>query len=533
MGGKFSVEKKKITVTVITWNLGNECPTSNFPFMGKENDSDIYAFGCQEAVYKARDGFLDGEQDFFISTHREIGEEKYEMIECQSLTPRTDKTYKSEEDFVRAVRAGKARPSGIRLVVFCKKSLLAEGWSPEDVEVNLQTCGRLGGVSGNKGGVCISFRLGFTWVSFISGHFNAHTHELERRVQDYGNVFGGLHPVSDDYGDATHYESVVTDWKRNIEVNNRSHVLYAFGDFNFRLEPQLPLGLEMEHEDQCEEVLAAVELRQWRDLAAVDQLLREQAKGRVFHGYVEKSPGHPTWAPTFKLNKKPGENPLSYNLKRCPSWCDRVLYRTVEGGKTECIKYSSHPEYQPNTSDHIPVSAQFELEVVRAQAKTVGASVAGMFRNKSDAKSRALILAHLVYEPDETFLAEAFEDEENTTLADAQLLVQCYHTKVAERGNTEPIPYNASGVRWSGQSIRMSAKGSISDFAKHPLIVCVRNTQSMEHKSHRFGETMVDLRELCASSDKDCGKGTFRKELLQRGTTRGFLSGTFEFEHFH
>lgn len=53
------------------------------------------------------------------------------------------------------------------------------------------------------------------------------------------------------------------------------------------------------------QVLAAVELRQWRDLAAVDQLLREQAKGRVFHGYEEKSPGHPTWAPTFKLSKKP------------------------------------------------------------------------------------------------------------------------------------------------------------------------------------------------------------------------------------
>lgn len=99
-------------------------------------------------------------------------------------------------------------------------------------------------------------------------------------------------------------------------------------------------------------------------------------------------------------------------------------------------------------------------QVERAQAKTVGASVAGMFRNKSDAKHRALTLAHLSYEPDETFLAEAFEDDECTTLQEARLLVQCYHTKVAERGNTEPVGYNAAGVRWLDQSIRMGTSGT-------------------------------------------------------------------------
>lgn len=48
---------------------------------------------------------------------------------------------------LQACREGKASPSGIRVIILVKKSLIAEGWSIEDDDVNLQTCGRLGGAA--------------------------------------------------------------------------------------------------------------------------------------------------------------------------------------------------------------------------------------------------------------------------------------------------------------------------------------------------------------------------------------------------
>ena len=65
----------------------------------------------------------------------------------QSLTPRTDKTYRSKEAFLKAYKdhPETMSMSGIRLVVFAKKSLAGEGFMPEDIECKVQTCGKLDG----------------------------------------------------------------------------------------------------------------------------------------------------------------------------------------------------------------------------------------------------------------------------------------------------------------------------------------------------------------------------------------------------
>lgn len=72
---------------------------------------------------------------------------QYDNVWQQSLTPRTDKTYKSKADFLKAYKEHPERMSmsGIRLIVLAKKSLVAEGFALEDVECNVQTCGRLDG----------------------------------------------------------------------------------------------------------------------------------------------------------------------------------------------------------------------------------------------------------------------------------------------------------------------------------------------------------------------------------------------------
>jgi hypothetical protein len=72
---------------------------------------------------------------------------QYDNVWQQSLTPRTDKTYKSKADFIAAFKAHPERMSmsGIRIIIFAKKSLAAEGFGLENIEVNVQTCGRLDG----------------------------------------------------------------------------------------------------------------------------------------------------------------------------------------------------------------------------------------------------------------------------------------------------------------------------------------------------------------------------------------------------
>lgn len=537
MGARHSCTKRELTVTVCTWNLGNNAPTTGFSWLGASRESDIYAVGVQEAIYDRRDGFIDMEMDLFVSIHKELGEDKYDVIRQQSLTPRTDKTYVNERAFIQACREGKASPSGIRVMLLVKKSLIAEGWTIEDDDVNLQTCGRLGGVSGNKGGINVSFRIGETWLSFMSAHFNAHTEELERRILDYGSVMAGLHPVADDFGEKVDYQVMEADdqqYVRNVEQMNKCHVVFAFGDFNFRLEPMEADGVTAKPKpEDYQEVLDDVDMRQWDSMATYDQLLREKAKGRVFHGFVEKAPGHPQFLPTFKLNKKTGAGP--WNPKRVPSWCDRVLWRSI-GPKVECHKYVSHPEpqYAPNTSDHTPVSAWFSVEVRKAGINKAGlaSSFSKMRSRGSSVKSRSMVITDLQYEPEITHIVPLYLDEDEPDKAAAlgqikaaQLYISMYHTSLKQRQKTKSQLWNDVAVKWS-DTIKLDTQAAIEDITAHPLLICLRNNLAMENKTHRFGECMIDMRELYDSAAK--GGGTFKVLVMQRGTPRGFISGKFE-----
>lgn len=193
----------------------------------------------------------------------------------------------------------------------------------QNVEVNLQTCGRLNGASGNKGGVSISLRLGDTCIAFVTCHLNAHMEELERRNQDYCTINACLHPPQSDYVETEGVEEVSIDDTREIEVANRHDLVIFFGDLNYRLAP--PLGTK---EAMTKEILRCIRDKDWEQMMQYDQLSTEQKAGRILHGYKEAAI---TFAPTFKLSKN-RDHPdpaLRYNSKRVPSYCDRILYKEV------------------------------------------------------------------------------------------------------------------------------------------------------------------------------------------------------------
>ena len=85
----------------------------------------------------------------------------------------------------------------------------------------------------------------------------------------------------------------------------------------------------------------------------------DPAQSKVFAGFQTQPP---TFKPTFKVKKA---FDLSYVEKRVPSWCDRVLWKSLPGfaGHVHPQLYEACKEYK--TSDHKPIRAGFEVEILK------------------------------------------------------------------------------------------------------------------------------------------------------------------------
>ncbi len=71
------------------------------------------------------------------------------------------------------------------------------------------------------------------------------------------SVMAGLHPVADDFAEPKDYtvmEAGDQQYVRNVEQMNKCHVMFAFGDFNFRLEPLYQDGTPIQKPDDLAEV---------------------------------------------------------------------------------------------------------------------------------------------------------------------------------------------------------------------------------------------------------------------------------------
>jgi hypothetical protein len=115
----------------------------------------------------------------------------------------------------------------------------------------------------------------------------------------------------------------------------------------------------------------------WDALAEGDQLLREISRGRALRAFSEAPL---SFAPTFKLetfeappanagdvtddggvDTRDTKNARAYAKKRVPSWCDRVLARSLSPAHACRFRaYASCPGVR--TSDHAPVHASCELD---------------------------------------------------------------------------------------------------------------------------------------------------------------------------
>jgi len=190
----------------------------------------------------------------------------------------------------------------------------------------------MGGTTGNKGAVAISFTYAASSFCFLCSHFSAHQNQVQERNNDYSEAV------------------------KRIAFDNGRTVLshdYVFwcGDFNYRI------NLERE------EVIEAVGKKDWSTLHTADQLQIEHGAGNVFQGFHE---GQILFPPTYKYDLFSDDYDTSEKC-RVPAWTDRVLWRrrTPQGPLPDDWSEGRVVWYgraELKQSDHRPVLAVIDIQ---------------------------------------------------------------------------------------------------------------------------------------------------------------------------
>eukprot|EP00045_Choanoeca_perplexa_P015142 m.184180 g.184180 ORF g.184180 m.184180 type:complete len:504 (+) comp16902_c0_seq1:154-1665(+) len=480
------------TVWTGTWNLGNSTPPEELDWIPK-GKYDIYALGVQESVYMEDDAKnpMANEAHFSALVDAAIGE-GYKEVCCQTLSPRTDKTFQTQTAFKDAVNKGDAKSSGIRLMVWVRNRI-ADTYEV-DTGVLFQTCGRLDGLSGNKGGIACTLNIGGARLAFITAHLNAHMHELERRNQDYEKLNRELHDTNDTYGTQRKARAAnAQDLTYHVEVMNRNDAVFWFGDLNYRVQPLADIEAI---EEMKKLVYADIKSHNWAGLLAHDQLKAQQKAQTAFHGFEEASID---FAPTFKLNTKSQSLlPKDRYKKRVPSYCDRVLWRAPSANvKVKCDRYQSHPTVY--TSDHHPVSATFKLSVPAFPSSYPHAEDVGFVITLS----KLILLTRGSQSP--------LVGSEGTAVIIAG------HPMGVDQASSQPSSTKEPRQWEDGDRLRITVPQRMYELQRHPLLVVLKDPTKDNYVDQQLGEGMISLMNLRVS--------VFRVELYQGGKPFGVLSG--------
>lgn len=179
----------------------------------------------------------------------------------------------------------------------------------------------LAGLSGNKGGVAVSFNFHDSSLCFICAHLAAGQSNWSDRNNDYRTINDGL------------------EFGRRTKIPEHEFVVWL-GDFNYRVDMENDLVRKRLDAGDVEHIFKE------------DQLSKCMAHNLVFQGFHE---GKISFLPTYRYDA--GTNNYDTSEKnRTPAWCDRILFK----GK---MKQLSYERAELMSSDHKPVKAEFIIPV--------------------------------------------------------------------------------------------------------------------------------------------------------------------------
>ena len=298
-----------LRIWIGSWNMGDAAPPSDLEELGRWiplQGYDLYVVGTQECMYKPKSATADEtpeamgsgcEADWFARVQNLLGNE-----------------------FVRVCGLSLM---GIRLLILVHRT---KWFKISNVQKSTEACG-IANLVGNKGAVGIAFHYNETRLIFVNSHLAAHMEKWEDRNQNYAQIVANLNLISGTSNPV-------------CKFTNYFHHVFWMGDLNYRLD------------DDRENVLAKIHSRQYEDLMLNDQLTRERIWGNAFAGFQE---GPLTFPPTYRYCR--GVNEYSDEKMRVPSWCDRILWRSLPQCQVEQVHYDSTDDIL--TSDHHPISGSF------------------------------------------------------------------------------------------------------------------------------------------------------------------------------
>lgn len=210
----------------------------------------------------------------------------------------------------------------------------------------------MGNVLGNKGGVCIRLEINNTSICFVTCHLTAHREQVSKRNDDYyaiitAKVFTEYEPAPSKPSSDPKISSILKDIQRirgklpasvtskipSVAEELSSMVTYSpddhdiliwLGDLNYRIREG----------ESLDDVYNMIYDNATDTLSSMDQLVIEMQAGNAFEGFQE---GKLNFSPTYQYI--PGSDIYDRRedkKKRCPAWCDRILWRVGKG--TERLK---------------------------------------------------------------------------------------------------------------------------------------------------------------------------------------------------
>ena len=236
------------------------------------------------------------------------------------------------------VRVKQTRMQGLLLALYCKRHLVPEVRGLRAVHTKTSASR----IMGSKGGVSISCKVSGVSVVVTCAHLAAHVQCNDKRIRDYASIVD---------------QNFFSDEPQTKYILSHDYAIFM-GDLNFRI----CVLTERETHVRVTQGLSSpsVQHQVIKDLLSFDQLTRVRSEGLAFSEFLEPDI---TFMPTYKFIV--GSN--HHDLRRTPSWTDRILYRyTANAYEAElpsvrlslsAIKYTCHPDY--TSSDHKPVSALF------------------------------------------------------------------------------------------------------------------------------------------------------------------------------
>ena len=368
-----------IQIKCFTWNVGNAEPSAaELQHWLPDTDVDKYdliVVGTQENAFKVGKGKtkkIKRDDPSVASPPGEL-ESQETMAEMSKVNDKAAEEDREKAakvwDGMLAKRLGNGYVSvkeislwEMRMSVFAKKVHMA-GTSKciSSVGFAKSATGGPGGLMGNKGGLFVKLTFRGTTFAFISCHLAAHSHKLAARNENCQEVLRETAKLGSPFLDA---------------VSQFDHVFWM-GDLNYRVDLNMNLsepayadehkadaaGLAAHHAAVTE--LIAKEA--WPELLRCDQLNQCKANGDAFVGFEE---GAATFKPTFKVQRVPG---TYYKDQRIPSYCDRVLWKSMPPLRGHVTQTSLINVPAVSTSDHKPVLATFAVQPTEAIVPVPGA----------------------------------------------------------------------------------------------------------------------------------------------------------------